>query len=338
MKAINNYLTIILLCLLFLSCAREDTRLRNLSGGIFGTTYNIKYLAHPHSPPQEEVERAILDRLSEVDAIMSNWNPTSEITRLNEHPVGEAIQINADLVKLLELSINVQKGTLGAFDISVGPLVSLWGFDGYIPETSPTPEQINEARARMGIEYLGIDFATSEVTKNRDLQLVLGAIAKGYGVDELGDVLLELGIDNYLVEIGGEVLSHGSRRNDGWRVAVEQPDELLRKPFDVFVLRNQAMATSGDYRDYYEKDGIRYSHIIDPASGYPVSHRLASVSVIHESTTIADAWATGLFVLGATKGLKVANDSNIAAYFIERRDEGFVAIMSDEFKRLTETK
>lgn len=330
-------IVLVLLSLCLISCTTEDVRIQKLSGNIFGTTYNIKYLAHPHSPPLAEIEQRILTRLGQIDAVMSTWNSESEISNLNQQPVGVPMEISAELRQMLALSRQITEDSHGAFDISVGPLVRLWGFDdNYVPENIPTADEIAAVSAIVGLDYLKLEGQT--VIKLRPLYLTLDAIAKGYAVDEAGRVLEASGIDNYLVEIGGEIFAKGSRggrqKQKGWRIAIEQPDELLRKSFDLFTLSNQAMATSGDYRNYYEKDGIRYSHIIDPRTARPVSHRLASVSVVHQSATIADAWATALFVLGLEEGLTLADATNIAAYFIQRNDDGFSAVSSQKFMDL----
>lgn len=320
------------------SCAQKDSRMVTLQGQTFGTTYSIKYLAHPHSPEAEQVHQAIKQRLTEIDNIMSTWNAKSEITKLNATPINTKLRISEELLELLAISDELYHASFKTFDISVGPLVNIWKAKDSGDNKIPTDEEIALARTQVGMDYLELDLDGSSVSKRRKLDLTVDAIAKGYGVDEIGKLIAGLGISDYLVEIGGEILAQGSRessgKNDkdqGWRVAIEQPDEVVRSSFDVFTLKNQAMATSGDYRNYYEKDGVRYSHIIDPRTAKPVRHRLASVSVVHSSATYADAWATALFVLGEQEGLAVANEEGLAAYFISRAEDGFVVIQSDEF-------
>lgn len=324
---------------LMTSCAQEDSRTVTLQGQTFGTTYSIKYLAHPHSPEPETIHQAIKQRLIEIDNIMSTWNANSEITKLNATPINTQLRISEELLELLAISDEIYHASHKTFDISVGPLVNIWKESA---ETNiPTDDEIAAAKNQIGLDYLELDVETNSVIKRRNLDLTVAAIGKGYGVDEIGKVIAGFGILDYLVEIGGEILASGSRgtkgenakhqEHQGWRVAIEQPDELVRNSFELFILRDQAMATSGDYRNYYEKDGVRYSHIIDPRTAKPVTHRLASVSVVHSSTTYADAWATALFVLGENEGLQLANEVGIAAYFISRSDAGFVVTQSDEF-------
>lgn len=329
------------LVLVLAGCVQQDARMVTLEGQTFGTTYSIKYLDQPHSPGKDTIHEAVKKRLVEIDNIMSTWNDKSEITKLNATPVNEKLYISDELMELLAISDEIYHSSLETFDISVGPLVRIWRAKDRGENEIPTDAEIEKARELIGLDYLELGLDDNSVTKHRQLDLTVDAIGKGYGVDEIGKVIAGFGISDYLVEIGGEILAQGSRsrtgKNDddsGWRVAIEQPDELLRSSFGVFVLQDQAMATSGDYRNYYEKDGVRYSHIIDPRTARPVTHRLASVSVVHPSTTYADAWATALFVLGENEGLQVANDFGIAAYFIARSDEGFVATQSNEFANI----
>ncbi|MCH9665881.1 MAG: FAD:protein FMN transferase [Gammaproteobacteria bacterium] len=327
------------LFLVLLNSCADNARTIDLHGNIFGTTYNIKYLSTSKTAGSQIVHRAILERLGEIDSKMSTWEQDSEIIKLNKKPLNVELPISQELIEILELSVQLNQDTLGVFDISIGPLVNIWGFDDdSVPNKIPTAAEVATANERVGLEHLELDMKANTAIKRRDLWLTLGAIAKGYGVDEIGKVLEGYGVTNYLVEIGGEILAKGSRssQTQGWRVAIEQPDEIARQSFDVLILKDLAIATSGDYRHYAEIDGIRYSHIIDPRTALPVSHRLASVSVLHPSTAYADAWATALYVLGAEDGLQLANDVGLAAYFIVRSDDEFVPISSEAFTEIHE--
>ena len=315
------------------SCTNGDGT-KSLSGEVFGTTYNIKFLPHPESPSDSQILDAISKRMTEIDSVMSNWNENSEISRLNRQPIGSPMSISAEFADILEESVRIQQITK-TFDISVGHIVNLWEFDDQqVPWEIPSDAQIKYATDRLGLHNLEIDKQGLTATRHHDLNLVLGAIAKGYAVDEISKVFYSMGIQDHLVEIGGEVRASGTRSEDaeGWRVAIERPDEEGREAQEVLLLRNQGIATSGDYREYHEKNGIRYSHIVDPRTGRPVNHRLASVSVLHMSLATADAWATGLFVLGTEVGLELVNKHNIIAYFIERSGDEFVVVESDAFK------
>lgn len=319
--AVSKKLPLLLLSLILLSCNRDNHHYIKLQGKIFGTTYSIKYLAQAHSPKSERIHNDIKKRFNEIDLIMSTWKDNSELSMLNKYPIKKNFSASEELVDILILSKELNKKTEGAFDISIGPLVNLWGFGpNNLPQLIPTSEQINQARHNIGLDKLHINKANLSITKEVPLYLTLSAIAKGYAVDEIAKALEEYGISDYLVEVGGEIRVLGSRntKDPGWRIAIEQPDEQGRNAHQILELVNLGMATSGDYRNYYEKDGMRYSHIIDPITAKPVKHNLASVSVIHPNTAIADAWATGLFVLGTSKGLALAEEHNIAAYFISR--------------------
>ena len=327
-----------------LSCVKDDTRYTTLQGMIFGTSYSIKYLAHPHTLPSQEIHNEIKERLNSIDLVMSTWKENSDISALNNNDVGVELHASKELIDILVLSKELHSATQGAFDITVGPLVNLWGFGpNNVPDRVPSHTEITSTRVKTGIHNLIIDSTNNIVSKNTPLYLTLAAIAKGYAVDEVGKILAKVGIADYLVEIGGEIRAAGSRNNRkygkevGWRIAIEQPDEQGRSAHRVILLSNLGMATSGDYRNYYERNNKRYSHIIDPLTAYPVTHRLASVSVIHKNTAVADAWATALFVLGTEKGIALAEEQNIAAYFITRSDdaaEKFLIRETTEFTKI----
>jgi thiamine biosynthesis lipoprotein len=225
-----------------------------------------------------------------------------------------------------------------AFDITVGPLVNIWGF-GPDKANNKMPEQ---AKIQALMKEVGSD-ALSLRQYNEAFQmrlmsvryLDLSAIAKGYGVDVLGNLLQGEGIENYLVEVGGEIVAHGVKpENKSWRIAIEAPNDDGRSVQIIIPLSNMGIATSGDYRNFFEQEGQRFSHTIDGRTGYPVEHNLASVSVLHESVALADAWATALAVLGAEKGLRIAEKYNLAAYFIVRSDSGYEQSSSRQFEQL----
>ena len=320
---------------LLASCVRSgEDKLHTLRGEIFGTYYSVKYVAGAETPAEAEVQTAILGRLQEIDAVMSTWNKDSELSQLNLAGAGVPTRVSEELAQILLLSIKLNLETEGAFDITVGPLVNLWGF-GPAGELTrvPAEAEILEARKRTGTHHLDIDLPAMVLTKRVPLYLDLSAIAKGYAVDETGAVLEDMGVRDYLVEIGGEILARGyrpPRRGDDkgkqpqpWRIAIEAPVSGGKAIQRIVNMNNLGMATSGDYRNYYERNGTRYSHIIDPATGRPVRHTLASVSVAHPRTVIADAWATALLVLGEERGRAIAEREQIAAYFIRREGEGF---------------
>jgi thiamine biosynthesis lipoprotein len=225
------------------------------------------------------------------------------------------------LCDLVELAQSISALSDGAFDVTVGPLVNLWGFG---PETQPfrIPEAqaIVDARERVGYRKLHCRPQPPALRKDQpDLYVDLSGIAKGYGVDRIADILEQAGVAAYLAEIGGELRAKGTKPGDKpWRIAIERPSADSREVYRIVPLKDAAMATSGDYRNFYEHDGRVYSHTIDPSTGRPVEHLLASVTVITEDCATADGLATALLVLGPERGVELAESLGLAAFFVSR--------------------
>jgi thiamine biosynthesis lipoprotein len=242
------------------------------------------------------------------------------------------------LLDVLEPAQTLSELSGGAFDVTVGPLVNLWGFGPVdAPDAIPSASDIAAARNRVGYQHLELR-RPAQLRKQRELYIDLSAIAKGYAVDRMAQYLLARGCESFLVEIGGEVRVHG-RKSGGaaWRIGVESPDpDALGGVLRVIrteQLEGIAMATSGDYRNFLELGGQRFSHTIDPRTGVPVAHRLASVTVLHGSTLWADGFATLLNVMGPTEGFELAEREHLAALFVERTDTGFVERATSDFAR-----
>jgi len=230
-------------------------------------------------------------------------------------------------------ALGVGEETGGAYDVTVGPLVELWGFGaGGRGASVPGEEAIARARARTGAGHLRLDAAGGRVFKGADVALDFSSLAKGYAVDRVSDYLLQAGVSRHLVEIGGELRGRGTRPGgDPWRIAVEKPSAGAREPARIIDVTDIAVATSGDYRNFFEIDGQRYSHSIDPRSGYPVDHDLVSVTVLHDSAMLADAWATALVVLGYNAASRLSGQFGLAAFFIRRSEGGFEEAASPAF-------
>ena len=293
-----------------------------LAGATMGTRWSLKL----HAPEIDSAARSRLESevqatLDRVEGLMSTWDPDSELSRLNRHPEASPFPVSPATAGVLDVARRVSDLTGGAFDVTVRPLVSAWGFGATDrAPVPPDPAELEALRDRVGYRLLRIDLPTGRVSKARpDVEIDLSAIAKGFGVDEAARTLLERGHRNFLVEVGGELRASGLR-SDGrpWRVAIERPDAAGRAIHRVVGLTDRALATSGDYRNYYERDGRRFSHLIDPRTAAPVTHDLASVSVIHESATWADALATALSVLGPEEGAALAEREGLAVHFIVR--------------------
>ncbi len=309
------------------------------SGSTMGTTYSVKVATRDLGEhARAALAREIESQLDRVNALMSSYLADSELSRFNRHTSPDPFLFSDETIEVFRIARQVSEMTGGAFDITVGPLVAAWGFGATdrLPEP-PTARERLELRQRVGYQKLVFDPERPLVAK-RDprVECDLSAIAKGYGVDQVGRAISNLGHANYLVEVGGELRARGHKL-DGlpWRVGIEQPDSRVRTPRETVILRDTSLATSGDYRDYYEIDGERISHTIDPRVGQPIRHNLASVSVLHEQAVWADALATALNVMGPEEGISWAESHEIAALFLVRDDpRGFRSVATTAFERL----
>ncbi len=305
------------------------------SGATMGTVYNIKVAGNLSQQQTEAVKSAIESALSDVDAKMSTYKSDSELSRFNAHTGTGAFTVSAETASVFELAIQISEQSGGAFDITVGPLVNAWGFgpDGTNP-SPPTDEELKALSQSVGYEKIQVDTVANTIQKSHpQTSCDLSAIAKGFAVDQVAAALDSLGHRNYMVEVGGEVRTRGKGTSGAWRIGIEQPLRTSRSLGRIVELSGKALATSGDYRNYYEVDGKRVSHTIDPRTSKPIAHSLASVSVIHETCALADAWATALMVLGPEEGYKVAEENNLAAYFlIHDKEDKFTEKETDAFK------
>lgn len=306
-------------------------------GSTMGTTYSVVASSLPEGIDTEELGREIDLVLAEVNEMMSTYIEDSELSLLNQNSSLDWVPLSKPLFDVLECSVEISEKTSGAYDVTIGPLVNLWGFGpgSDYSDTIPKQNEIESAQAKVGFDKLTLDRTKLVLKKQRpDIYIDLSSIAKGYGVDEIANLLRRNGIDNFLAEIGGELISEGlSSRGDAWKIAVEKPVSGQPGVQRILDISGQAVATSGDYRNYFEKDGVRYSHTLSGVTGKPVTHRLASVTVVAETTMAADAWATALFVLGEKDGLAIANQEGLAAYFVYKGNDGFETTESKEFKR-----
>jgi len=324
----------ILLLLLVTACAPQH-QVAELSGTTMGTGYSIQVVDLPEEPGPHGLREKIEAELELVNDLMSTYRDDSELSRFNRSRSTDWFAVSPGLAALVQEAILTSEMSGGAFDATVGPLVNLWGFG---PETGldrvPSDAEIARARARVGYRKLSVRLQPPAVRKAEpDLYLDLSAIAKGYGVDRIAESLDEAGILNYLVEIGGELRGRGNNgRGQPWQIAVERPDPGAREAHRVIELRGGAMATSGDYRNFFERDGRHYSHTIDPRTGHPVTHGLASVTVLTLETARADALATAFLVLGPEAGFALAESLQVAALFILRSPDGYSELQTGAFR------
>lgn len=311
-----------------------EAEIHEFSGGTMGTTWSVRVADLPdHLSPQQVADR-LQSELDLVNAKMSTYRSDSELSRFNLLPAGSTFQVSADTFQVLQKALDIWRRSRGAFDVTVGPLVNLWGF-GPAPAADsriPDEEQQRAAWKRVGSDALVLFPDTLTIQKNKDLYVDLSAIAKGYGVDKVAMALEEMGIRRYMVEVGGELrVGHEKSRQRPWRLAVEKPIPQIRDVQLVIEATNLSLATSGDYRNYFEKDGVRYSHTLDPRSGLPIQHKLVSATVIASNCAEADAWATAMMVLGPEQGLEIAEAQNLAVYLLVKTDDGFEARHSRAF-------
>lgn len=307
--------------LALVGCARE-LPFQQLEGATMGTRYHIRFQPPTAAFDSAALQAAVDARLEALNASLSTYRPDSLITAFNQTAPGQVVAIDKDFERMLDLSRQVHEASGGAFDPTVGGLVNLWGFGWPKPEQPltrlPEPSAIEAAKARFdAVEQP----APGQLVKRAPLRLDFSAIAKGYGVDLIADVVHAQGIAHYMVEIGGEVATRGKGPAGSWRIGIEEPDPTSTvRVLARLNLSEAALATSGHYRNFFELDGRRFSHIIDPVSGYPVADPPLSVSVLASNVALADAWATAFMVLDESRGLALAEVNQLAVYWVFERD------------------
>ena len=307
----------------------------DLVGEALGTTFKVSVVEPAASLDTAALEADILAALAHVDALASTWRDDSELAVLNASDSTDWIEVSGEFCSALASSWAVSDASGGAFDATIGPLVNLWGFGpGGRVVMPPSETAINEAMQHVGYDKLELDCDNSRVRKTDPrLYVDLSGWAKGFAVDEVAEVLAERQLPDYLVEVGGEmrVSGHNSEALK-WAVAIETPSTSRRAPQSIIRITDTGVATSGDYRNYFEYDGVSYSHTIDPRTGRPVTHDLAAVTVLQASSAFADAMATALLVLGPDDGPALAEDLGIAAYFLVRAESGIEEITTNAFE------
>ncbi|MEL6643762.1 MAG: FAD:protein FMN transferase [Pseudomonadota bacterium] len=319
-----------------LAACKNGASVLRLTGPTMGTTFTVVAIDEERSLTEADLSGVIQTALAEVDASLSNWNPRSEISRLNATTDANAFQMSRDLATVMDAAETVHLASDGRFDTTMGPLIELWGFGA--PGTSPMPTEdaIAEALSRTGHgNVLSLD--ANAVRKRRaEAQVYLAGIGKGYGADHVARAIEALGIRNYMVEIGGDIYASG--RNTGgvpWQIGIETPTALGGGVHQVVGLSGLGLASSGDYRNYFEQDGRRFSHVIDPGTGHPITHQTASATVLAENSMLADAWSTAMLILGRERGREIAEAHDVAVLFIDRDGTDFRSEASTRFDELT---
>ncbi|MDX7990007.1 FAD:protein FMN transferase [Xenorhabdus sp. Reich] len=339
-KKIINWGALLFAVMLLAACGGPEQK--NLNGQTMGTYYSVKYVADSSVPAPENLQKEIDRLLEEVNDQMSTYRPNSELSRFNQsREVNKPFPVSAATAKVVKEAIRINKLTEGALDVTVGPLVNLWGFgpEGRITK-APTDEELATRRAWTGIDHLSVE-GNNLIKSIPELYVDLSSIAKGYGVDAVAEYLESQNIKNYMVDIGGEVRTSGNNgKGNPWRIAIEKPSDtgMEQSAQEIIEPGNMSVATSGDYRNYFEQNGVRYSHTINPKTGKPISHNLVSITVIAPTCMSADGFSTGLDVLGPEKGMEVAEKLNIPVFMIVKTKDGFEERYSAAFKPFLQKK
>lgn len=319
-----------------IACDEKPTEgAHSFSGKTMGTTYNVKIAGADDSLDADALAQRILASLQNVDDLMSTYNNASELSLANADNANAPRKVSDDTARVVRTALNAANLTSGAFDPTIGPLVDLWGF-GPAGSKNAVPAESDITVAKNSVGYGNITLNGTELRKsNAETRMDLSGIAKGYGVDKVAELLDAEGVENYLVEVGGEVRTRGLSPEDRpWRLGIEKPMPGTRDIQRVVDLSGHALASSGNYRIFFEAEGERFAHIIDPRTGRPISHDLASVTVIAPSTMEADTLSTAMLVMGPREAMDFAEKHEIAAFFISGSNGEFTESTSSTFEKL----
>ncbi len=339
MAKLRFYSVLFCLSLVLGSCVKTEDKQVEISGSALGTTFSIKLASIPPNIEVSSLQTELENLLTRIDSSMSVFYPTSEVARFNRSETNDWFKISPELSKVISESLRISEETNGAFDFSIGSLIELWGF-GKSPGSDKIPgeNEIEKAFQSSGHHQFYISTDQSSIRKsNAKLSINLSASAKGYTVDRVARLLEKHEIFDYLVEIGGEIRTRGKKKGGNpWLVAIERPEFNNRSIQRILKLGDNSMATSGDYRNFFEVGNRRFSHTIDPQTGWPVDNEIASVSVIHPSCMTADALATALNVMGFERGFRFAKEHNYRVFWIIRNNGNLVEKHSPGFKSFLE--
>ena len=318
-----------------LACTPKP-EVKKLSGEAQGTTYHISFWSEQPSDTAA-IDKLIKDEFARLDMEISNYRPDSRIEKLNATDSSEPLETTPEIISLIETARKISEASNGCYDLTIKPLFDLWGFKADKLHI-PSDDELQNTLKNIGFKQIKIVDSNHLQKLNPKLRIDVSSIAQGYSVARMVGILEQQGIHDYLVEIGGELQTHG-KKPDGsaWRVAVEKPlpdERTMHKILTIQQTEPLAVMTSGTYRHYFDQDGKRYSHILDAKTGKPVEHKTVSVTVLHDNATEADAWSTAMLCLGKERGLEVANKARIAVLFIEQQDKELNEVKSDAFAGL----
>lgn len=317
----------------FLSACGAPEEYWKLQGRTMGTQWSVTLLPVEGLQSEGWLQAEIEANLYTINKSMSTYISDSEINRVSAAPVSVAIELSSEMSAVLEEALRISVLTDGAYDVTVGPLVTLWGFGPeFKGDALPSEGERLAALNKVGYEALVLDRASENLIKREPRELDFSSIAKGYGVDEIARLLSDRGVQHFLVEIGGELRASGvNPQGLEWKIAVRNPSVNNPQAADTLPLRDLSVATSGDYFNFFTVGGMNYSHVIDPKTGWPIQHDIVSVTVLHESAMTADAWATAMLVLGRDRALELAQAEGLAVLLLANTDAGLEAFASERF-------
>jgi thiamine biosynthesis lipoprotein len=333
----GRWLGLVVFAMAMAGCGNGDS-LEQLGGSTMGSTWSVKYVRHTGVADPAQLRGEVEAILGEVDQQMSTYRSDSAIERFNALPADSCQSMPAAVLELIRVGEQLSTQSEGSYDLTVEPLMNLWGFGPQgREETVPDEIALAEVMQRVGHQHLRID--GNRLCKDAAVEVDFNSIAAGYAVDTIAARLQGMGIDNYLVEVTGELKAQGSKPDgSAWRIALEEPRDDQQVAERIIDVDGYGVSTSGDYRNYFLQDGRRYSHTFDARSGRPVLHELASVTVIHPSALMADGLSTLLLILGPERARDYAQKHDIAAFFVLRADTGFVTRSSQAFEQFVGEK
>lgn len=318
-------------CLFLLTgCNSNHTELV-YTGLVMGTTYEVKIVTTKKIDPK--LGSVIDAQLQKMNRIFTTYNNTSELMVFNFSPLNVPQAVSSEMMDVLQISQEIFIKSEGSFDPTVSSLVDLWGFGAVLSNhVIPDHDAISNLLPLVGLNQISIENNNNLVTRLRDIKLDLSAVAKGYAADSVSEILNTMGIDGYLIEVGGELRIKGKKANGkNWHIAIEKPYISVDGVQEVIQITDSGVATSGDYRNYFEKNGKRYSHTIDPRTGYPINHNLVSATVIADTAAKADAFSTAMMVLGPEDAIDIAEENDLAVYLVIKNSNGFDVVFSKAF-------
>jgi thiamine biosynthesis lipoprotein len=334
----NRYGVGVLLLAALAGCEKPvaERPMVEIHGRTMGTFYGVKVVGD-FPGGQAALQTQVDSLLKHYNDEISTYDPKSVLSTFNQQQTTAPFSVSQDMADIVISALRVGQRTQGVLDVTVGPLVNLWGFGpDKRPVKTPTDEQIAAARQRVGIQHLHVDVSADHAELRKDIPNIyvdLSTVGEGFGADKIAEFLESRGVHNYLVEIAGASRSRGvNAKGEPWKLAIQKPTDELDEVQAIVKPDGRAISTSGSYRNYYELDGQRYSHIIDPATGKPITHRLVSATVITPTALEADGLDTALMVMGPEKAMAFAKQQHLAVYLVIKTDNGFKAQYSESFE------